>query len=195
MMDTYTFIHNVGENATYSPENVLELGPVAEKSRKNFRKLAITSGEALGFEVAVVIELVDDTTVGKNTEIDVGYTFDNMERWTPYADTRGIKIEDTNTVIRRGIPSIDKHLIQSLLKIAAWEAQDVLYTKEVEDYYRALTDGYYVVRSLGRELPVEYNEQAAVLKEYREAFADYRKAVTNLQKSQLEFAYKLMGLK
>jgi anaerobic ribonucleoside-triphosphate reductase activating protein len=69
------------------------------------------------------------------------------------------------------------------------------YTKEVEDYYRALTDGYYVVRSLGRELPVEYNEQAAVLKEYREAFADYRKAVTNLQKSQLEFAYKLMGLK
>ena len=118
-----------------------------------------------------------------------------MSDWEPTADTRGLKIDTENTIIRRGIPNIDKHLIQSLLKISAWEAQGVLYTKEVKDYYRALTDGYYVVRSLGRELPSEYNDQAAILKEYREAFADYRKAVTNLQKDQLEFAYKLMGLK
>ena len=85
--------------------------------------------------------------------------------------------------------------MQSLLKIEAWGAQGVLYTSEIEDHYRALTDGYYVVKSLGRELPSDYSAQAATLKEYREAFAAYRKAVTDLQKDQLEFVYKLMGLK
>ena len=200
IMNTYTFIHTAdtglsSNNTTYTPEAVSQLGGERENSRQKYRKLAICSGDALDFNIAVAIELIDTSTVGKKTEIDVGYTYTNMSDWEPTADTRGLKIDTENTIIRRGIPNIDKHLIQSLLKISAWEAQGVLYTKEVKDYYRALTDGYYVVRSLGRELPSEYNDQAAILKEYREAFADYRKAVTNLQKDQLEFAYKLMGLK
>jgi len=201
IMDTYTFIHTedagfTSKNTTYSPEDVSKLGGEREKSRQNFMKLAICSGDALEFNVAVAIELIDTDTVGKKTEINVGYTFQKeMQKWEPAADTRGLKIDIGDTVIRRGIPNIDKHLVQSLLKIEAWEAQGVLYTSEIEDYYRALTDGYYVVKSLGRELPSDYSAQAATLKEYREAFAAYRKAVTNLQKDQLEFVYKLMGLK
>lgn len=194
MMDTYTFIHKVGEDATYSPENVLELGPVAEKSRKNFRKLAITSGEALGFEVAVVIELVDDTTVGKSTEIDVGYTFDNMERWTPYADTRGIKIEDTNTVIRRGIPNVNTHLVQSMSKIDAMVAKNDHFGAKIKEYYRCVTDAHYVVRFLGTDMPAGYESQTSALKQHRDAFNAYRNSVLNLQKDQTQFIYKLMGL-
>ena len=194
-MDTYTFIHNVGENATYSPEKVLELGPVAEKSRKNYRKLAITSGEALGFEVAVVIEMVDDATVGKSTEIDVGYTFDNMERWTPYADTRGIKIEDTNTVIRRGTPNVNTHLVQSMAKIEAMEKQNTLFTTKIKDYYRCITDAHYLVRFLGSDLPAGYEAQTNALKQHKDAFNAYRNSVVKLQKGQSDFASKLMGLK
>lgn len=195
LMNTYTFVHNTGENATYSPEKVLELGPVAEKSRNNYRKLAITSGEALGFEVAVVIEMVDDATVGKSTEIDVGYSFDNMERWEPYADTRGIKIEDTNTVIRRGRPDVNKHLVQGIAKIQAMEAQNTLYTDKIKEFYRAVTDAHYCVRALGFDMPAGYEAQTGALKTYRDAFNAYRSSVSALQKAQLEFAYKLMGLR
>jgi len=200
IMDTYTFVHTTekgfsSNHATYSPEDVAKLGTEKEKSRANYMKLAISSGEALVFNIAVVIELVDDSTVGKKTEIDVGYTYDNMSTWEPTADTRGLETDIGDTIVRRGIPDVNKHLVQSLAKIEAMEKQGSVYTAKVKDYYRALTDGYYVVKSLGRELPSEYLGQANVLKEYREAFAAYRKAINNLQKDQLEFTYKLMGLK
>ena len=195
MWDTYTFVHKVGENATYTPEKVLELGPVAENSRKNYRKLAISSGEVLGFEVAVVIELVDDATVGKSTEIDVGYTFDNMDNWVPSADNRGIKIDDSNTVIRRGLPSVNTHLVQSIAKIQGIEAQGALYSSKIKEYYRAVTDAHYVVRMLGTDMPKGYEAQTAALKQYRADFNAYRDSVAALQRNQLEFAYMLMGLK
>ena len=194
LMDTYTFIHTTGENATYSPEKVLELGPVAEKSRNNYRKLAISSGEALGFEVAVVIELVDDATVGKSTEIEVGYDFDNMELWEPSADNRGVKIEDTNKVIRRGIPNINVHLLQSMAKIDAMANQGTLYSDKIKEYYRCITDAHYVVRMLGVDMPAGYETQIAAVKKYRTEFNAYRDAVAALQKNQLNFAYYLMGL-
>ena len=195
LMDTYTFIHNTGENATYSPEKVLELGSVAEKSRNNYRKLGITSGEALGFEVAVVIELIDDATIGKNTEIGVGYTFDNMDRWVPAADTRGIKIDDTNTVVRRGRPDVSNHLVASMSKIQAMNTKGTLYTGQIKEFYRCVTDAHYCVNTLGPDMPSGYDAQTAALKQYRADFNAYRNSVLNLQKAQLEFNYKLMGLR
>ena len=200
IMDTYTFIHTTdkgssSKNTTYSPEDVAKLSNQKENVRANYRKLAINSGDILEFDVAVVIELIDDSTVGKKTEIDVGYTFENMDKWKPYADTRGIEIDTGDTIIRRGIPNVDKHFVQSLLKIEAMKTQGVLYTENVKEYYRALTDAYYVVRILGSDFPPENADQKPILQAYREAFADYRDAITKLQKGQLEFAYKLMGLK
>ena len=118
-----------------------------------------------------------------------------MDKWKPYADTRGIEIDTGDTIIRRGIPNVDKHFVQSLLKIEAMKTQGVLYTENVKEYYRALTDAYYVVRILGSDFPPENADQKPILQAYREAFADYRDAITKLQKGQLEFAYKLMGLK
>ena len=197
IMDCYTFVHNTGKEATYSPEDVLALGGnlVAEKSRKDYRKLAVCSGEALNFELAVVIELVDDSTVGKKTEIDVGYTMDNMSTWEPYADTRGIKIEDTDTILRRGVPNVSVHLVQSMLKVADMDEKGTLYTLRIKEYYRALTDAYYAVRVLGSDMPSGYENYIAQLNEYRAEFGEYRDAVIKLQKGQLEFVYKLMSLK
>ena len=200
IMDCYTFLHTTktgftSTNSTYSPEDIVKIDPNnRENSRQNYKKLAICSGEALDFNIAVAIELIDTDTVGKKTEIDVGYTYDNMNNWNPSADVRGLKIDTENTIIRRGIPKIDKHFVQSLLKIEEMKARGTLYTSDVEDNYRALTDAYYVVRTLGADMPSEYNEQKTILKEYREAFAAYRKAVSELQKDQLNFNFKLMGL-
>ncbi|MBQ7343465.1 MAG: hypothetical protein IJW53_01730 [Clostridia bacterium] len=200
IMDTYTFVHTTdrgfsSNHATYSPEDVAQLGTEKEKSRSNYMKLAISSGEALVFNIAVVIELVDESTVGKKNEIDVGYTYDNMSTWVPSADTRGLEVDPEDSIIRRGIPDVNKHLVQSIAKIEAMENQGSLYTTKVKDYYRALTDAQYVVKTLGRELPKEYLSYSETLKEYRDAFTAYRKAISDLQKDQLEFAYKLMGLK
>lgn len=195
IMDCYTFIHTTGNTATYSPEDVANLGTEHERDRSQYRKLAICSGEAVSFEIAVVIEMIDDSTIGKKTEPAVGYTMDNMDSWVPYADTRNIKVDEGDTIIRRGKPSVEKHFVQGLAKIAAMEEQGILYTDKITDYYRALTDAYYCVRTLGVDMPAGYEDQIAALKEYREAFAAYRKAVTELQKGQLEFVYKLMSLK
>ena len=194
MMDTYTFVHTTGEEATYTPEKILELGPVAENSRKNFRKLAITSGEALDFELAVVIEMVDDDTVGKKTEIDVGYTFQNMENWEPTADNRGIKIDDGITVIRRGLPDADVHLVQSIDRIQSMEQKGTLYTTKIKDYYRAITDAYYAVRMIGRDLPSEYRNASNEMTKYRNEFNAYRDSILALQKEQDDLVQKLMGL-
>ena len=200
LMDCYTFIHTTEAGfsstvTTYSPEDVATLGTEKENSRQNYMKLAIRSGEALDFNVAVVIELIDSETAGKKTEIDVGYTYDNMDNWEPYADTRGLDVDVDESIIRRGVPNIEKHFVQSLVKIDAMKNQGTMYTTKIEDYYRALTDAYYVVRVLSTDMPTHYDSQKAVLKQYREGFAAYRKAVTKLQKDQLEFNYKLMGLK
>ena len=194
IMDCYTFIHTTGNNATYTVQDVAKLGSVPERSRKDYKKLAICSGEVLDFDVAVVIELVDTDTVGKNTEIDVGYSMTTMNGWTPYADTRGIKVEDTGNIVRRGIPNVDKHLVQGIAKIQAIEGQGLLYTDKVKEYYRSLTDAYYAVRTLGVDMPAGHEAEIAALKQYREDFAAYRSAIIDLQKGQLNFVYKLMSM-
>jgi hypothetical protein len=194
IMDCYTFVHTTGNEATYTTQDVAKLGSVPERKRDKFNKLAICSGEALDFNLAVVIELVDTTTIGKNTEIDLGYSMVNMDSWEPYADTRGIKIEDTGNIVRRGVPNVDKHVVQGMAKIRAMETAGDLYTIKVKEYYRALTDAYYAVRTLGVDMPAGHEADIAALKTYREGFAAYRSAIINLQNGQRDFVYKLMGL-
>ena len=194
MMTTYQFIHNDKNSGTYSPDEIIALGGAAENSRSQYRKLAISSGEALGFEVAVVIELVDDETIGKKTELEVGYEFQSMSSWEPYADTRGVEVDTGDTVVRRGIPNINVHIVESLSKIKDMEAKGTLYAGKIKDYYRALTDSYYAIRMIGSDMPADYAEQVALLNQYRKDFTEYRNAIVKLQKDQLEFVYKLMSV-
>ena len=194
MMTTYQFIHNDKNTGTYTPDEVIALGGDSEKSRSNFRKLAISSGEALGFEVAVVIELIDDATIGKSTELEIGYEFQSMSSWEPSADKRGIEVDDGDTIVRRGIPNIKLHIEDSLTKIQDMEAKGTLYAGKIKDYYRALTDSYYAIKMIGSDMPADYADQVAKLNQYRKDFTAYRNAIVKLQKDQGEFVYKLMGL-
>jgi hypothetical protein len=194
MMTTYQFIHNDKNSGTYSPDEIIALGGAAENSRSNYRKLAISSGEALGFEVAVVIELIDDETIGKKTELEVGYEFQSMSSWEPYADTRGVEVDTGDTVVRRGIPNINVHIVESLYKIEDMEEKGTLYAGKIKDYYRALTDSYYAIRMIGSDMPADYAEQVALLNQYRKEFTEYRNAIVKLQKDQVEFVYKLMSI-
>ena len=196
IMDTYTFVHtkeNAGEEATYSPEDVLKLGPVAERGRQNYGKLAITSGFALGFEVAVVIELVDTDTVGKATEIDVGYEYVPMDAWEPGADKRGVEINDKPANMR-GLPNVNTHIVASLNSIDKMIEDGVCYGRKIKDYYRALTDGYYAIKYLGFDLPEKYSEHKIRLNELKAEFDAYTESINGLQKSQSDLILMLMGL-
>ena len=195
IMDTYTTIHTDPITGTYQKGYIETQGSgVPENDRSNYKKLAISSGKVLKFDVAVVIEMVDTDTVGTTQEIDVGYKFTNMNEWEPSADTRG-SVSDIVTIERRGTPNINNHLVKGMNLAKAYISGNIAYTSMIHEYYRALTDAYYVVRMLGSDLPSEYKSQKDLLKTYRESFTLYKDQINGLGTANTDLVYKLMGLK
>ena len=192
LMTTYQFVNTTGTGATYSPDDIAALGGASENSRANYRKLAISSGQTLNFNVAVVIEMVDDATVGKKTEIGVGYEYQNMSNWEPTADMRGLEVDEGDTVERRGTPNADTHLVHSLTVIGS--IKDTLYTKDIASYFAYLSDAYYAVNMIGSDMPQVYREYVSEFESYRTEFSAYRNAIIKLQKDQTKFINKLMSL-
>ena len=194
IMNTYQFIHTTGTEATYSPDVIASLGGAKENDRSQYRKLAINSGNVLNFNVAVVIELVDDTTVGKKTEIDVGYTFQNMAGWEPTADMRGLDVDTGETVERRPTASVDVHLLPTISRIQVLEEDGTMLTEDIKFFFKDLADAYYAVNMLTDDIPREYAAQVNAVQTYRNAYAAYRKAITEAQKTQQNLVNMLMGL-
>ena len=194
IMNTYQFIHTTGAEATYSPDVIASLGGAKENDRSQYRKLAINSGNVLNFNVAVVIELVDDTTVGKKTEIDVGYTFQNMAGWEPTADMRGLDVDTGETVERRPTASVDVHLLPTISRIQVLEEDGTMLTEDIKFFFKDLADAYYAVNMLTDDIPREYAAQVNAVQTYRNAYAAYRKAITEAQKTQQNLVNMLMGL-
>ena len=201
-MDTYTFIHNDKDaNGNYiNPEYTYEKGYIAtqgsgvpEHDRSKYYKLAICSGATVDFNVAVVIEMIETETL-ESGQIDVGYEFMDMRKWTPTADLRGQQVDKEETIPRRGVPDVNNHLVFGIAKADTLISQKTAYTTRIAEFYRALTDAHYVVRMLGTDLPSGYDAQTSALKAYKEGFAAYRSEVNRLAKAQTEFVYKLMAI-
>jgi hypothetical protein len=193
VMSTYDFIRS---GDTYSPEQVKELGGDVEKSRENYMKLAICGENVNKFDVAVVIEMVDNTTVGKKSEIDVGYSFVKMsdEKWIPTADTRGSQEEIEDTVDRRGTPNIRTHLVTTIDNIDDMAGKGTLYTEKIAIYFRDLTNAYYAVRMIGSDIPENYRSYVTSTNKYKNEFNAFREAINKLQKTQRTFVNQLMTL-
>jgi len=199
LMTTYQYIHTseavngkTNPTPTFSPDDISALGGASENRRDSYRKLAITSGEQLGFNIAVVIELVEDNTVGQSTEIDVGYEYQNMSNWVPYADERGLEIEE-DTVDRRGTPNADIHLVESL-RVIKEDIKDTLYTDDFDRYFECLADASYAINMIGSDMPDSYKDYVNEYFGYQEAFNAYRNAIVAMRKTQTKFVDKLMGL-
>ena len=192
IMDTYTFVHNDPNYGTYYKFQGANGEPEHDRSR--YRKLAISSGMVLDFKLAVVMEMIDTNTIGKTNEIDVGYKFTKMSTWEPTTDMRGMEVED-NEISRRGAPNVSNHLVKGMNLAKAYVNNDIAYNDMIHDYYKALTDAYYVVRILGSDLPSDYSSYKNTLKEYRAEFAKYREEVNKVSENKTELVYKLMGLK
>ena len=195
LMTTYQFIHTTGPEKTYTPDEIIALGGEAEKSRSQYRKLAIASGDVMEFNVAVAIEIVDDATVGKKTELEVGYDYQMMTSWVPSADERGVKVDQGETVAKRGTPNIEVHLVQSMERIQDMAKSGTLYTEDVTYYFRNLTDAFYAVNMMGSDMPSEYKSLVNLTNQYKAEYTAYRNAVVELQKDQLKLVQKLMSMK
>ena len=207
VMSTYSFVNS----NTYSASDVAALGGYAENSRDKYMKLAICGENVNKFEVAVVIELVDDTTIGTKSEIEVGYSFMKMSdaEWLPTEDTRGLMVDNGDTVERRGTPNVKDHLYDGVMTIKQLADKGTLYTDKVDAYFKALCDAYYAVRMIGSDMPdtievlnddgsattINVREDLlTVYNSYKKEFAAYRDAVTNLQKTQRNLANTLLGV-
>ena len=202
IMDTYTFVHNsadfiakgVVDKSTYVKGYIATQGKgVPERDRSNYNKLAICSEPTLDFNLAVVIEVVDIDTVGKNNEKDLGYNWTDMNEWVPTEDMRGQEIID-ESIPKRGIANVNTHIAQSMAKADILYGDESAFGGRIEEFYRAITDAYYAVRVIGIDMPAGYESQLASLKEYRESFKAYREEVLRLQESQTNLIYKLMGV-
>ena len=193
VMSTYEFIRS---GDTYSREQVTELGGAAENSRENYMKLAICGDNVNKFEVAVVIEMIDNTTIGTASELDVGYSYMKMsdENWVPTADLRGTDIEIEDTVDRRGTPNIRSHLVNTIDNIDDMAMKGTLYTDKVAIYYRDLTSAYYAVRMIASDIPANYKSYVTATNKYKAEFTAYRNAIVALQKTQRNFTNMLMTL-
>jgi hypothetical protein len=137
--------------------------------------------------------MVDTDTIGTADEIDVGYEFTNMNTWVPTADMRG-EVDNSATIERRGTPNINNHLVRSMNVADAYVTGGMAYNSMIFDYYRALTDAYYVVRMLGIDLPANYRSYKDTLNKHKSEFDIYTKEVTNRANTNAELVYKLMGL-
>ena len=195
IMDTYTTIHTDPITGTYQKGYIETQGSgVPENDRSNYKKLAISSGKVLKFDVAVVIEMVDTNTINTPDEIDVGYKFTNMTEWEPTADMRGLE-GDVVTIERRGKPNISKHIVTGLNLADSYVKSSNAYGLMIALYYRAVTDAYYAIRMLGSDLPAEYKDHKDVLKVHREEFTLYKNELNAIGSANTELMYQLMGLK
>ena len=194
VMDTYKFLHTTGPEATYSPDVIDSLGGAPENDRKQYRKLAISSGNALKFNLAVVIELVDNNTVETKNEIEIGYEYQDMSTWMPTADTRGIKVDQGATTEKRGNANITVHLVQTMERIGYMEEDGTMFTDDFKDFFRDLSDAFYADRMIGAAMPAEYAAQVNAFRKYRDMYNAYRGALLEVQEEQLGLVHSLMGI-
>ncbi len=194
--DTYTFIHKKGENDmyTYEKEYAIMNGRfVPENDRSNAYKLVVNSGMCLDFNIAVVIEMLDEEDITKD-QLDVGYTYTDMSEWEPGADLRGTETDDEETVVKRGTPNAEQHINQSAAKIKTIMLRDNPYVVGITQIYRYISDGYYAIKAISTDLPSKYYESRDYIEDIIEEYNKYRKEVESQQNIQHQFANYLLGL-
>ena len=167
VQDTYTF-YLQGEMGTVPPEFSPQNGGVAEKDRSyKYNKLVVVGNNVLSFNLAVVIEIVD-----REEEVDVGYTWTNMNKWMPSADTRGdVKVEQTTAL--RAIPKT-ADIRSNAVRAQKYVEDGTAFTSSYTGFYRALTDIGYALNYLDADsIPSAYDEYIQTYNGYVELCTAY----------------------
>ena len=198
IMDTYTFVHTKGEKPTFGPEYSANTPnqagqKVPENNRSDYGKLAIHIPSTPSVSFAVIIEVISADGAGNYAnEKEKGYTFTSMNQWEPYADTRKDKQEVTEDTVRKNpvISTIRKNVnsMKNLVEL------DRAYTSRLKEYYRALTDVYYVVvRFYDYELSA-YDDEIALYEQYKQEYDTFIGTINATGDTLKSLAYRLMSV-
>ena len=154
---------------------------VDEGNRDHIKKLVISGVNTLKFDVAVVIEMIDE-----EAPVEIGYTLGwngnpnalpPMEEWMPYADTRsGVDtstIEDDSEVQYRPTAQLST-IIQADARISPYIQSGAYLGADREAFFRLLTDiEYAILKRNGRNNTSDVVVSAIAV--YDEAKAKYDK--------------------
>lgn len=190
--DAYTFVHlkdggvdpvtgeavknGIVSNPNYTLDRNYSTaqGGDAEKNRDGYNKLVIRGESTLAFNVAVVIEAIDPSTVGYNTEPEVGYKYDFMSNWVP---TESYSKEDVGDETVRGNASL-KNLSGNVAYAESIVEKGTQFGKDFEDFYRALTDANYIIKAFKGESALNrYQKQVDSFNTMKALYDDYLKSL------------------
>ncbi len=214
--DAYTFVHvangNVdpvtgeatnngiadNEQGTYNPDFAVNNGyGVAEKNRSAYRKLVIRGELTMSFDCAVVMEPIDPEVARTSQEPAVGYTYTSMADWEPVESFDGSQAggdeEEEEQGEKRGTPSL-KSIPQHVARAAAMLTQNQAFTVGFSDFYRALTDAYYVINAFKGEASLDkYNSEVTSFNEYKAEYDNYALGVLGAATPVNNINKKLLG--
>ena len=166
LMDCYTFIHTQADTGTFTPDYAATHGSlVPENDRSGYAKLAIKS-ETLSFNVAVVLEEASAAST-----LECGYTWTEMRRWEPTADTRGLDGGEAVESKRRQRNPSRTEVLSGIVRINNLIAENGSYTEKAWDMYRLLADMTYVMGKYEGKLDTGNYKEA--VDGYRVAAAEY----------------------
>ena len=160
VMDCYTFFL-LGDTGTVNKDYSINHGGVQEHDRSGFHKLAIRGDNVLSFNVAVVIEMIDE-----EDPIDVGYEWTPMADWAPYADTRA---EGNTTVILKRDVAKKNSVLSNIRKATDYIDKGTAYSDRYKEFYRTLTDIQYVINNFD-DFDASYND---ALDSYYDLLGEY----------------------
>ncbi len=123
---------------TYGPTDSIALGGEAEYSRKGIQRLAIECKQAVRFNVAVVIEIVENSS---STE-PVGYEWVDLSNWEPsYKNPDSQVSVDTNN---RG-EAKESDIRTATSRAMTFFNDNVAFTEKLNEFYSALTTVEYTI--------------------------------------------------
>lgn len=203
IMTTYDFVHTeaiFGDQATFGPEYSAthpNAGGqiVPENNRSAYGKLAIHIPSTPSIAFAVIIEQIDPLTVGNpSSQIDKGYTYTSIHQWEPYADERDAA-GSTGPVVEtiRKAPVITN--IRSYVnKMSQFVESGRAYTYMVEDFYRYLTDTYYIEINFYPDELAPYRTQLDQYKSYKAGYDAFIGTLNGRVKSTQSLIYRLSSI-
>ena len=160
-----------------------------EYSRSNVTKLVIESHEAVGFEAAVVFEIVTD----KNDTRPVGYSYKYISEWEP---SEFVEEEIGEVTGVRSEP--DKNdLVSNASEIENYMRRKTAYNEKLAEFYKALTNMEYIFKEnpVGSLTDKDHLNAYSDYVEYVEEYEDFREFMNENSESLSALAELLVGIK
>ena len=126
-------------DTTYGPTDSIALGGAAEYSRKGIQRLAIECKQAVRFNVAVVLEIVESS----DSKEPVGYEWVDLSNWVPSAKDEGA--QDVVDETKRGEPR-ESDIRSVTSRAQSYFDDNEAFTDKLNEFYAALTTVEYTLQ-------------------------------------------------